>query len=299
MKNKIFFFSFVFVLTQLSVVAQNYSFKVLVNKGKNEVKSGNNWNAIKVGASLSEKDEIKVGSNAYIGLVHVTGKPLELKEENTYKVADLAKKISTGSSVLTKYTDFILSSNTTAKNNMNATGAVHRGPKELKVYLPTVAAQAVFYNSHQVINWDNEGLKGPFTVTFSTLFEDELKRIKTSENTVTIDLSSSEFQNEDNIMVIVTADSDAKQSAKYTLKRLSKSDKIKIENLLQEISSSTADETALNKFILAGFYEENNLLIDAATNYLDAIKLAPEVAEYKQYYHDFLLRTGVKTLEKK
>ncbi len=56
--------------------AQTYAFKVLINKGKNEVKTGNNWQAVKVGESLQSADELRVPENAYIGLVHASGKPL-------------------------------------------------------------------------------------------------------------------------------------------------------------------------------------------------------------------------------
>src|SRR6218665_3094361 len=97
---------------------QDYAFKVLANKGANEVKTGNAWAAVKTGASLKKEDELKVTENSYLGLVHASGKPMELKQAGTYKVADLAAKMNGGSSVLTKYTDFILSSNSAeAKKN--------------------------------------------------------------------------------------------------------------------------------------------------------------------------------------
>src|SRR6185503_19175493 len=60
--------------------AQDYAFKVLANKGANEYKSGDSWQSIKTGASLKAGDELKVSENSYIGLVHATGKPLELKQ---------------------------------------------------------------------------------------------------------------------------------------------------------------------------------------------------------------------------
>jgi hypothetical protein len=52
--------------------AQEYAFKVLVNKGKNELKSGGTWQQLKVGSSLKSEDELKVSENSYLGLVHVT-----------------------------------------------------------------------------------------------------------------------------------------------------------------------------------------------------------------------------------
>src|SRR5688572_30895252 len=122
------------VAGQLS--AQDYTFRVLVNKGKNELKSGETWQQVKVGSSLQSHDELRVAENSYVGLVHKTGKPLELKQSGKYKVMDLAAKVTGGENVLNKYTDFILSKNTGPKTNLTATGAVTRGDGFIQVHLP-------------------------------------------------------------------------------------------------------------------------------------------------------------------
>jgi hypothetical protein len=274
--------------------AQDYAFRVLVNKGKSEVKAGDNWSLIKVGTNLKKDDEVKVTENAYIGLAHVSGKTLELKQPGKYKVADLAGKVSGGSSVLNKYTDFILSSNSAGKkNNLAATGAVTRG-NQIPLYLP-LSQNALIYNDEIIISWSNEKIPGPYIVKFNSMFEDELAKLETSETNLRINLSDASFINEDNILVAVTSKSDPnKVSDKYTLKRVSKADKERIKSALSEIASQTSEQTALNKLVLAGFYEQNNLLIDAGTAYLEAIKLAPDVQEYKEAYADFVNRNGLK-----
>ena len=68
----------------------------------------------------------------------------------------------------------------------------------------------------------------------------------------------------------------------------------KVKNSLSEILGEVAEQTALNKFILAGFYEENNLFIDAIAAYEEAIKLAPDVPSYQEAYEEFLYRHGLK-----
>ena len=137
MKSRRLAFFGVLLLTFGYAHAQDYAFKVLVNKGRNELKSGNNWQQLKVGLSLKSADELKISENSYLGLVHVSGKALELKESGNYKVVDLAAKVNGGSNVLNKYTDFILSSATAPKNRLAATGAVDRGEDNIQVYLPT------------------------------------------------------------------------------------------------------------------------------------------------------------------
>lgn len=274
--------------------AQDYAFRVLVNKGKSEVNAGGSWQPIKVGTQLKKDDELKVTDNSYIGLAHITGKTLEVKEPGKYKVADLASRIKGGSSVLNKYTDFILSSNSTGKkNNLAATGAVTRG-SQIPLYLPA-SQNALIYNDEIIFSWSNEKIPGPYIVKFNSPFEDELAKVETNETQVKINLADVNFINEDNILVTVASKSDPnKISDRYTLKRLSRADKERIKSALSEISSQTAEETALNKLVLAGFYEQNNLIIDAGTAYLQAINLAPDVPEYKEAYNDFVTRHGLR-----
>jgi hypothetical protein len=279
--------------------AQDYAFKVLVNKGKNELKSGNSWQQLKVGLSLKSADELKISENAYLGLVHVSGKALELKQSGNYKVVDLAAKVNGGSSVLNKYTDFILSSATSPKNRLAATGAVDRGTDNIQVYLPKPEL-AVVYNNDVIIRWDSEAAPGPYAVTFKSLFDDDLGRVEVSENTLAVQLNNQNFANEDNIIVEVSSLSNKnKISDKYTLKKLSKADKERIKNSLSEIENPTAEPNALNKLLIAGFYEQNNLLIDAGTAYLEAIQLAPDVPQYQEAYDNFLLRNALKKPVKK
>src|SRR5258706_15216768 len=110
----------------LSHAQNEYAFRVLANKGANEVKSGGDtWHPLKTGAQLKAGDELKISENASVGLVSKFGRPLEVKEAKIHKVADLLTKIkASNQSVLNKYTDFILSSNSAEakKNRLSATG---------------------------------------------------------------------------------------------------------------------------------------------------------------------------------
>jgi hypothetical protein len=290
MKSNRLAFVVLFLVTVGQVRGQDYAFKVLVNKGKNEMKAGETWQQIKVGSALGSHDELKVSENSYLGLVHVSGKPLELKQSGKYKVMDLAAKVSGGASVLNKYTDFILSANTGPKSNLAATGAVDRGNESIKVHLPTV--QPVVYGNNVAIAWEDVKGKRSYKVTFNSMFGDELNSIQTTENHVVVNLDDKNFVNEDNIIVTVYAPED--KSADFTIKRLSKADKDRIKVALGEISSQTAEPNALDKFILAGFYEQNGLLIDATSHFLEAIKLAPDVPAFKDDYESFLLRNNIK-----
>lgn len=282
-----------------STIAQDYAFKVLANKGANEIKSGNDWLPIKTGASLKDNDELKLSANSYMGLVHATGKPLELKEPGNYKVSDLAAKVKTGTSVLTKYTDFILSSNSpeAKKNRLSATGAVDRGDNAaIQLMLPQNQHSGI-YNNVAIISWVGSKVPGPYIITIRNMFDDELAQIETPETIFQIDLADSKFSKENALLIEVKSKSDPKLVSKqHLIKKLAPAEHENVKKSLTEIMGEVEEQTALNKFILAGFYEENNLFIDAISSYEEAIKLAPDVTSYKEAYDDFLIRHGIKKL---
>jgi hypothetical protein len=283
------------------VFGQDYAFKVLANKGANEVKSGDSWAAVKTGASLKKEDELKIPENAYLGLVSATGKPIELKQAGTYKVADLASKVGTGTSVLNKYTDFILSSNSAEakKNRLSATGAVHRGiTGPITVYLPKTSN---IYNKDLVIKWEST-VAGPYVVKLKNMFEDELMKVETPENTTTFDMSDPKFANESAILVEVKPKSEASSKDsnddKYSIKKLSAADHDKIKKALSDIMPEVNEGNAMDFLVLAGFYEQHNLTIDALAAYDKAMKLAPDVPSFREAYDSFLIRNELKPVEK-
>ena len=300
MKNSKLILVLGFVLAVSIVFGQDYAFKVLANKGTNEVKSGDSWQAIKTGASLQSSDEVRLAENAYLGLIHKTGKPLEVKQAGPYKVADLAAQVQGGgASVLNKYTDFILSSNSAEakKNRLSATGAVHRGLEDIKVYLPENQYSGVF-SKKAIINWSAEKGGAPYIVTFKNMFDDELMKMETPENSVEINLTDEKFANESAILIEVKSKADTKvKSEQHLIKKLSAAEQDRVTEALAEIKGVVDEDTALNKFIMAGFYEENNLYIDAITAYEEAIKMAPDVTTYKEAYDEFLLRNKLKKQE--
>jgi hypothetical protein len=290
-------FTFLFLLFASVAFAQDYAFKVLANKGSNEVKTGADWAPLKTGATLRSGDELKLSENGYLGLVHVKGKPLELKLAGTYKVAELASRVGDGASVLNKYTDFILSSNSAEakKNRLSATGAVDRGENyAIKLILPENQSSGI-YNNVAIINWDGTKVTGPYTVTLRNMFDDELMKFETTESSYRLDLADPKFVKENAILIEVKSKNDPKQVSKqHLIKKISPAEQAGVKKSLTEISGDVSEATALNKLLLAGFYEEKNLLIDAIVAYEEAIKLAPDVPSFKEAYDEFLVRHGMK-----
>jgi hypothetical protein len=284
------------VLTSYAALAQDYAFQVMINKGANEVKSGATWQPVKTGATLKPGDEIKLGNNAYLGLRHSSGKMTEVRQAGTHKVADLAAKVTGGASVLNKYTDFILSSNSAEakKNRLSATGAVHRGAGDaaIDLLLPEYQFSRIF-ESKVILNWESKN-EGPYIVELQNMFEDVLATYETAENNYLIDLTDAKLKDNESsaIMVRISLKNDPKQmSALKMIQRLSPEEDKKIKLAISEMGESVQEESAINKFFMANFYEQNNLVVDAITAYQEAIKLEPA---FKEDYEDFLQRKGLK-----
>jgi len=54
------------LISSLCCAQEDYAFRVLANKGANEVKTGNTWQPLKTGAQLKTGDELKISENASV-----------------------------------------------------------------------------------------------------------------------------------------------------------------------------------------------------------------------------------------
>lgn len=296
--NKLFLLSTLVALTSVAS-AQDYAFKVLAVKGANEVKSGNTWQPLKTGATLLSPDEVKLGANGYIGLVHKTGKPVEVKETGVHQVSTLEGRVQAGNSVMQKYATFILSSNEGdgSKNRLTATGAVHRGSPNgapISVQLPD-KDHAGIYNKRAVINWTTRDVAGPYVVTVKNMFEDVLAELETSKTGLELDLSEQKYANETAILIEVSSKSDSRKvSGQYLIKKLSPAELEKVSAAVRDLQKEITEETAMTSLYYATLYEQHGLLIDAICAYEQALRLEPEVPGFRESYNEFLERNGLK-----
>ncbi|MBX2964292.1 MAG: hypothetical protein KF687_17415 [Cyclobacteriaceae bacterium] len=274
------------IIMPMFIKAQSYAFLVLQSKGQTEVKSGEEWTPLKIGTQLKVSDEVKIPDNGYLGLSHVSGKALQVKEPGNFKVADLASKVGKSTSALNKYTDFILSSEEEKKSKLAATGAVHRNIKrDIMLSLPTDAGKATLYGDHFFLTWTEDG-SSSYKVIVLDFGEDELASYEVSTNAHFIDLSKG-FEKHPQILVkVVTANGNSSDA--YTVKKLTGHQRKKVNDVVSGLE--TADATGLDKYIAASVFEDQIMLIDALTAYKEAADLEPDV--YHEIYVQFLNRLG-------
>lgn len=301
-----------FLLAGLAFIAftsfgQGYTFRVMVSKGENKIKVGGagDWQALRIGGKLNDGDELQVAENGYIGMVHKTGKTKEIKSGGTYNITDLSSAIVAGSdNIATKYADFVISKMSPEEREANrrkyasVTGAVERGDSDasINIFMPTSVS---VYNPQVMIRWDAVADENAtYVVKLKDLFEQTIMVAETSETNYTIDFNDSKLSNAivENLVIVnvsVKGDEDIR-SKDAAIERFSSDASSSFEVELKDLKTNLGDQSSINNLILAEFYEENNLLLDALTSYEHAIKMSPDVEYFKEAYEEFLLRTGLK-----
>ena len=298
--------SILLILAQ-SVYAQDYVFRVLANKGSNQVKKAGSSQTVplKTGSKLFSGDQIVAVQGAYIGLVHRTGKTLELRTRGTHNVNDLEGKISKGrTSVANRYMSFVMNKmneeggdvNRNYRRNLRATGAVERATESaaIKMMLKDAKNPNKVYGNKATISW--EGVEGTSTylITIKNVFDEVLVASETSETKMNLDFTLTELVNERLVIINVKSkENEDFKSRDYGIQKLSPTEAKEITAQLTELQNELGAESSLNKVVFASFFEENNLYLDALTQYEDAVKLSPEVEDYKVMYEEFILANGL------
>lgn len=307
MRTKLFITStlLIFFLVNTSY-GQSFVFRVLASKGANQVKKAQSGETVplKTGATLMSGDELIAASGAYIGLMHKSGRTIEVRNPGVTKITDLETKLAKSqSSVANKYAQFVMNkmsdgdgASSNYRRNMKATGAVERATSSaaLKVMLPS---SVDILNPEAIIRWNGteEVADAAYVVSIKNIFDEEIYSAETSGTSMNINFEDENLANERLVILNVKVkDNDEIKSGDYGIKRMSSDDAASINENLEALKSDLAEDSPLNNLIFASFYEENNLILDAMTQYEKALIASPDVEDFKTIYDDFLINNGLK-----
>ncbi|GAB4123773.1 MAG: hypothetical protein OHK0045_03730 [Raineya sp.] len=308
----------------LGANAQDYAFKVMATNGSVRLKNANK--RVWAGTALSAADEIVVGANSYIGLMHKGGKTLEIKQAGNYKVSQLNSQVaSTNSSNSAKYVSYVAGEmakadrqdiNKNHRKYMAVTGSVERATYStaLAYFLHEPsgkAAEVSLFNPVATIRLygnpilPNNVANKTFLVRVSDfrnkeLFRQEVKANEQGQATVTIDFSKFPYKG-DPTFIVESSVKEAKEPeanrARYNVTLLKEGEKY--EAMQKAMADFVGETSALSKIVQAGIFEQEGLVLDAATCYEAAIAAEPEVSTFKIAYEDFIARNRMKLLAEK
>jgi len=321
-KKKALIFALILIAIVIRANAQDYAFKVLATNGTVNLKAGNKriWS----GSTLAGTDEVVVGSNSYVGLMHKGGKTLEIKQAGSYKISDLSSKVSgNNSGTSAKYVSYVAGEmakadrqdiNKNHRKYMAITGSVERAnpntafayfayPKD-KLDNPTIDVinPLVMVRLYGTPLQDGIAKNKTFLVRITDfynkeVFKQEVKADANGEGLVQIDFSKMQYKGDPSFILEVTvkeANEPAKERSKYAVNLILEGERYQT---IKKAVAEYSEASALNKIIEARIYEDEKFLLDASTCYEAAITMEPNVDTYKIAYQDFIARNQMKLVK--
>jgi hypothetical protein len=298
---------------------KSYTFKVLAAKGTNQLFTKGQWSNVTSGAVLISGEKVKVADGGYVGLIHSSGKTMELKTAGTFNIADLESKvIQSKSNFGEKYGDFVadgmFASNPNASSNFKNTGSATRGvDAPIFVYAP-IQIKAI-KSEPLTLHWNNCGGNHTFSVILTDYFGDQIYSTKTTTNSATIDfktlkLNTSDQMSDTQQSFLLTIQSlndpsytssstaaDAKKGQSYTIELMDESKEKSATTAITKIKSQLDPKSAMDYLVLAMEYERQDLMTYAVDSYSKAKNLAPNIDEFSKQYEDYIkTKLGTKTL---
>jgi hypothetical protein len=279
-----------FIFAYGAALAQVTGAKVLAVQGDVKLQRGMDVRTAVPGMPISSDESIVVSESSYVSLVHKTGQTRELREEGQYQLNKLVSgNVPDEKGLKTMmYADYVIGKMTPEgkKNRLDATGYFvktrMRGPQRVHLHIPSAGK---FYNSNPIISWEDDGSK-IYHVEIRNMYQDILKEVDVSNNQIRLDLDDDLMYDESTLLIKVYTEES--ESELYAMRRLNGAQEL---NLLSELESiGNSGKSPADKFLMAGLYEYHNLLTDAHTCYLEAMKAAPDVVIYREAYEEFLLR---------
>jgi len=299
---------FVFLLS-VSGLAAKPEFRVMASKGDVEYKkTGAGWSKLKTGTKIYSDYKIKADGKCYLGLIHTSGKTVEIKQSGEWSVNQLKGMLSTKkTSVAGKLAGYVMDKlgegdegEYNYREGMETTGAVERS---LSLGASSGSAAFVELRSPRKVNftsgsasfvWLEVNNEKNYIFTITDRFDRIVHTKEVSGNSYSVDADELKLEKDDYYFWSVASKSD--RSVKSPDCAFSFLSSTKVEEINQEFSELQAElgdeNNAVNQLMYGNFYEQNYLMTEAMKHYKKAVELEPSVPEYQTIYSQFLKRAN-------
>ena len=286
-----------------------YTFRVLANKGQNKVKKGDTKEIIPLltGDILNIGDELITDKqNVYIGLIHKSGKTLEVRTSGTQTAVSELEELIEGNSVslTTRYARFLIDKmNNRDKGDYQSyllkEDAPERGEFEDIIHIMAPQNIAKVLGKKIIVSWDAPPniKKQEFIVTVRNIFDEVVLEKKVNDNKIALDLESNTMKDGAGLYIIsVMSKTNPKiKSTRIGIKRIKDEEAKELLESLRALKNEIPEEKALNKLVYASFYAKNGLILDALTKVEELIIEHPDIEDLKFYKDDIVESSKLKT----
>ena len=292
-----------------SAIAQDAVFRVLASKGLCATKSQDAKQTLSVGKKVFKQDVVEIGTGSYLGLMHKSGKTIELKEPGAYPVTALETKLtaSSGSTVSAKYANYVFGqmANTEGgdikKNHqqyMAVTGAVMRAlpassASALKAFIPNNSP--ILSGQTYNLTWLKNKSTKEYLVTVTDMYNEPVYTATVADTSININFGAiAKLKNESMCLIEIADKSNPRlKTNEISLRIVSGEKSTNVGKEISEFSKDSDPNSALGQLIRANYFEEQELFLDALNAYKLASTREPDVETFRMAYQEALLRYGL------
>lgn len=288
----------VFFLFLLSVngFGKELIYTTLAAKGTCVVQRGDNpdeYIPVKAGVQLFMNDVLIVtGTDTYMGLVGVDGNVIEIKHGGVYRISEMHDEdVVNHVSITKKYATLLMTrpSNSDLYASALTSSTLRAADDQSSIKLNLPQKSKVFSEPIE-INWQSESDVNNFMVVVCDMFDAHVFNHTTNLKNYNLDFSSFALK-AGTAYKIVVADANVKTNmAAVSIEVPSKSELAKIETDLRIIKKEVPLNSAIGDMVLASYFEEHGLFLNALKYYQLALQKEPNIIEYQNAYNHFLKR---------
>lgn len=316
--NRIFILLVAFLLFSDTIFAQkDVYYDILASKGNPSIQKGNQkrWDKLKTGMLFQNNDIIKLATGDYVVLAGSNGKTIELKNPGEFSKEDIDKQLQgKKKSMTSKFSGYIVEQIKGQKgiiekddyrDNMSVTGSVERGFASSSTATTQITAKItvssprrinILSNSYR-FSWAPQSNQMDYQIIVTDRFDEEIHKQKVTGNEYVFDVDKLKLNKDEYYFVKVIAQGNTNlKSDDYCLMFMSDSSYKEINDSLEVLKAELEDiNSAFANLIFANFFEQNYMFEQAEQHYEKAMRLEPEIEEFKILYTAFLNRINKQT----
>jgi hypothetical protein len=272
-----------------SLAQNNPVFKVLGVSGSVKKQTSAGEVVLRPGARLSA-DETLVIESGYCGLMHNSGKGVEVKKPGSYTVAELTKGISAEArkgKVSDRYVSYVMGQlskeeaediNANHRKYMEVTGSVERSSKSYSIRMLALKTNDILPRAY-TLSWTSEASNAEYLLEVSNLFNENVFTAKTKENSAAVDFGPLFSKHGKMLLVSVKVLGRPEiKSNEYSFRLASGVNPAEL--------GLSEEKTPVSAILNGMICEENNLFMDALAYYKEAAGPDNNVEGYKEAFQN-------------